>query len=368
MADDLYGILELHRGATEAEIKKAYRRLARQYHPDVNKDPGAEATFKEIQKAYAVLSDPQKKAQYDQFGVADDGPTQDYGGGFEGFSGGLDDIFDAFFGGGGGGRRRTQTARQGEDLRYDLDITLEEAASGVSKEIPIFHLESCDGCKGSGREAGTPKVSCPHCHGSGQIKTVQRTVLGSFSQVMTCHHCGGQGEIIKNPCKKCNGAGREKRSKTIKLDIPKGVASGNKLRVTGEGNAGEAGSQPGDLYVFLSVKDHAFFRRDQNDLYIEASIGVPQAILGVELEVPTLDGKAVLKIPPGTQPGASFRLRGKGMPSLRGGGIGDLHVRIQVSIPTQLSSKETELVTQLATLQGSETTPASFVDYIKRWF
>ncbi len=366
MPDDLYAILEVQRGASEADIKKSYRRLARQYHPDVNKDPGAEAKFKDIQRAYAILSDTQKKAQYDQFGVTDDGPSQDYGG-FDGFSGGLDDIFDAFFGG-GGGRRRSHAPRAGEDLRYDLDITLQEAATGVNKDISIFHLEACHTCSGTGREAGTPKVTCPHCHGSGQIKTVQRTVLGSFSQVMTCHHCNGQGEMIKNPCKTCSGSGREKRKKTITIDIPAGVASGNKLRVTGEGNAGEPGSQPGDLYIFLTVKEHEFFRREEQDLFVEASIGVPDAILGTDLEVPTLDGKAMLKIPAGTQPGTSFRLKGKGMPSLRGRHTGDLHVRVQVTIPTQLSAKETELIEEFANLSGPKRESDSFVDYIKRWF
>jgi molecular chaperone DnaJ len=368
MAEDLYGILEVQRGADEGEIKKAYRRLARQYHPDVNKDPGAEDQFKKVQRAYSILSDSQKRAQYDQFGVTDDTPAGG-GGGFEGFSsGGFDDIFDVFFGGGGGRRSRQQGPRRGDDLRYDLEMTLEEAATGISKEIQIFHLEACGGCDGNGRQPGTPKVTCTHCHGSGQVKTVQRTLLGSFSQVMPCNQCNGSGEIVKNPCTRCGGQGIEKKKKTLSVDIPAGVDTGTKLRVPREGNYGEPGGEPGDLYVFLSVKDHKFFKRDGDDIYIEVTVSVANAILGTEVEVPTLDGKALLKVPAGTQPGALFRLKGKGITRLRGHGRGDQHVRIQVQIPTGLSANEKTLIQQFANISDRNKSEKSLFDHVKRWF
>jgi len=369
MAEDLYSVLEVQRGADEAEIKKAYRRLARQYHPDVNKEAGAEDKFKQVQRAYSILSDAQKRAQYDQFGVTDDTPGGGgFGGGFEGFSaGGFDDIFDVFFGGGGGGRRsRQQGPRRGEDLRYDLELTLEEAAFGISKEIQIYHLEACSGCEGSGRKPGTPKVTCSHCNGTGQIKTVQRTLLGSFSQVMACHHCNGSGEVVKNPCDRCAGRGIEKKKKTLSVDIPAGVDTGTKLRVPREGNFGEPNGEPGDLYVFLSVRDHQFFKREGDDIYIEVSISVGQAILGTEIEVPTLDGKAMLKIPSGTQPGTLFRLKGKGVSHLRASGRGDQHVRVQVQIPTTLSSKEKALIQEFS--EQNESRNKSIFDHVKRWF
>lgn len=369
MADDLYAVLEVQRGASDADIKKAYRRLARQYHPDVNKDPGAEDKFKAVQRAYSILSDPQKKAQYDQYGVTDDSPGGAGFGGFDGFSaGGFDDIFDVFFGGGGRRAGRNSGPRQGEDLRYDLELTLEEAAFGVSKEIQIFHLERCGTCEGSGREAGTSKVTCTHCNGTGQIKSVQRTMLGSFSQVMPCGHCNGSGEVIKNPCKACHGKGLEKKKKTLSVDIPGGVDQGTKLRVSGEGNFGEGGGPPGDLYVFLSVRDHKYFKRDGADVYMEVTITVGQAILGTEIEVPTLDGKAMLKVPSGTQPGTLFRLKGKGVPKLQSSGRGDQHVRVQVQIPTTLSSKEKKLIEEFSQMGGDPKTEKNFLDYVKEWF
>ncbi|NDC83103.1 molecular chaperone DnaJ [bacterium] len=368
MAEDLYAILGVQRGASDSEIKKAYRQLARKYHPDVNKDPGAEDQFKKIQRAYAILSDAQKKSQYDQFGVTDDSPSGGGGfGGFEGFSGGgFDDIFDAFFG--GGGRQRQQGPRRGEDLRYDLELSLEEAAFGVAKEIQIFHLEACGDCSGSGRQSGTPKVTCNHCHGSGQLKTVQRTVLGSFSQVTVCHHCSGSGEVIKNPCKKCHGKGVEKKKKTLSVDIPGGVDDGTKLRVPREGNYGEPGGEPGDLYVFISVKSNKYFRRDGNDIFLEVTVSVADAILGTEIEVPTLDGKAMLKIPSGTQPGTVLRLKGKGIHHLRGHGRGDQHVKIQVFIPTTLTLKEKNLIQEFSSVTADSDKNKNIFDHVKSWF
>jgi len=360
MASDLYGILEVDRNASEADIKKAYRRLARQYHPDVNKEKGAEEKFKEVQKAYEVLSDPQKKANYDQFGVTDDQGPSGFGGGggFGGFEGGFgaesfEDIFDAFF---GGSRRSSKGGRsgprQGEDLRYDLELTLEEVAKGLSKDIDIYHMERCSDCKGSGAKAGTSKTTCSHCHGAGQVRTVQRTMLGSFSQVTTCHVCSGTGEVIQTPCTTCKGKGLEKKRKQIRIDIPAGVDKGTRLRVTGEGNHGEGGGPAGDLYVFISVKTHKYFERQGDDVYIDIQLPITQLILGADIDIPTLDGQAVLKVPAGTQPSAVLRLKGKGIPHLKGFGKGDQYVKVIASTPTQLSSKEKDLIEEFAKLRG----------------
>ena len=368
MAEDLYAILELSRNATEADLKKAYRRLARQHHPDVNKDPGAEARFKEVQKAYTVLSDTKRRAQYDQFGVTDDTPGGTGGGqGFDGFGSGFEDIFDAFFGGGGRSSSR-RGPRRGEDLRYDLEMTLEEVASGANKEIQVFHLESCGTCNGNGRKPGTSKSTCSHCQGSGQVKTVQRTLLGAFSQVVPCSHCHGTGEMVTNPCSTCRGTGSEKKRKTLHVDIPAGVDRGTKLRVSGEGNYGEPGSEAGDLYVFITVKEHQYFSRDGDDVHLEIQVPFAKAILGTEVEVLTLQGKALLKIPEGTQSGTVFKLRGKGIPHLRGGGYGDQLVRIKVKTPNQLSSKERKLIEEFAELRGEAAKDKSLFDYVKRLF
>ena len=354
MAEDLYKVLGLERNASEADIKKAYRQLARTYHPDVNKEAGAEAKFKEVQRAYGILSDSQKKAQYDQYGVTDDQMGGGQGHGFGGFSGeSMEDIFDSFFGGGGRRSGRQQSGpRQGEDLRYDLELTLEDVAKGASKELDIFHMEHCSTCTGSGSQPGSSKTTCSHCNGTGQVRTVQRTMLGNFSQVTTCGHCSGTGEMIKNPCKNCHGKGLEKKKKRIKVDIPAGVETGNKLRVSKEGNYGENGGPPGDLYVFISVRNHAHFERHGQDIYLEIDIPFIQLLLGSEIEIPTVDGLALLKIPAGTQPNTVMRLKNKGIPHLRGFGRGDQHVKLVASIPEKLSSKEKELVEQLAALQG----------------
>lgn len=369
MAEDIYAILELNKNATEAEIKKAYRRLARQYHPDVNKEAGAEDKFKQIQKAYSILSDPKKKAQYDQFGVTDDSPGGMGGGaGFDGFSSGFEDIFDAFFGGGGGRSSSRRGPRRGDDLRYDLELTLEEVATGVTKDIHIFHLESCGTCSGSGRKPGTSKSACSHCHGTGQLKTVQRTLLGAFQQVVPCSYCHGTGETVTNPCGTCRGTGSEKKRKTLQVDVPAGVDRGTKLRVSGEGNFGEPGGQSGDLYVFISVKEHAYFHRDGDDVHLEIQLPFAKVALGTEVEVLTLHGKAMLKIPEGTQPDTVFKLRGKGIPRLRGGGSGDQLVHVKVKVPTQLSSKEKTLIEELANLRGETEKDKGFLDYVKRLF
>lgn len=363
MAEDLYGILEVDKTASEAEIKKSYRKLARQYHPDVNKDAGAEDKFKKIQRAYEILSTPEKKARYDQFGVADDSASgSGFGGGFEGFSGfgggaagfgGFDDIFDAFFGG-SGGRRGQRGPRQGEDLRYDFELNLEEAAEGLEKELEIYHMESCSKCSGSGAQEGTSKTTCGQCNGAGQVRTVQRTMLGNFSQVSTCPACHGEGSVIKNPCTNCHGKGIEKRKKKLRVNIPEGVSHGSKIRIAGEGNHGEGGGPAGDLYLFISVTRHRYFERDGDDLHLDLTLQMTQAILGTDIDVPLLKGTASLKIPAGTQNNTVFKLKGKGIPHLKGYGRGDLFVRVHVDVPKSLSGKEKTLVKELASLLGED--------------
>jgi len=351
MAKDLYDILGVSRGASDSELKSAYRKLARQYHPDVNKSDDAHDKFTEIQKAYGILSDPQKRSQYDQFGVTDD---QGFGGGasgagFGGFEGGFDDIFDVFFGGrrSGGGQQRSRV-RQGEDLRYDMTVTLEDVVDGVDKTIDIYHMAACKPCKGSGAKPGTGKERCSTCQGSGEVRHVQQTMLGSFSQVAPCQSCGGVGETIKSPCSTCYGRGVEKTKKSLSVTIPGGIESDSKLRVSGEGNAGEGGGPSGDLYVFLTVADHQYFKRRQDDLYVTIDVSYTDLILGTQLDVPTIKGSATLRIPEGTQPGTKFRLKGKGIKKLRGFGYGDQFVEVMVKIPKKVSSKQKELVKQLA--------------------
>ena len=334
--------------------------MARKFHPDVNKEAGAEGKFKRLQKSYEILSDPQKKSQYDQFGVADDsagGGSQGFGGGagFGGMGGDFEDIFGEFFGGSrGGGRSRQQGPTRGEDLRYDLEVSLEEAASGIDKDIDIYHLESCGKCDGDGAEPGTGSSTCGQCGGAGQVKMTQRTFLGSFSQVSTCPECKGSGKIIKTPCTKCHSEGVEKKRKSINLSIPGGVTSGIKLRVTGEGNAGEKGGPSGDLYVFISVTEHTYFERNDEDVYIEVMIPFTQLLLGNTATIQTLTGEATLKIPAGTQSGTKFRLKGKGLPNLNGYGKGDQYVIVHADIPSSLSKEEKKLVESLASVRGDQ--------------
>lgn len=336
MSKDLYSVLGLSKGAGEQEIKRAYRRLARENHPDVNKSAGAADKFKEIQSAYDVLSDPQKRARYDQFGVTDD---QDMGGGgFSGFSSGggfedaFGDIFESFF---GGSRGASQSSGQqaGEDLLYDLTVSLEDAANGVAKTIDVYYLDLKKG-------HSTP---CSRCGGSGVIEVVQRTVLGTISQRTTCPQCGGTG-----------GIKREKKKKSIDVKIPAGVESGMKLRISGEGNVGARGGSRGDLFVAVTVAKHPLFHRDGNDLSMDIPIPVTQVMLGTVVRVPTLNGKTDLKIPSGTQPGTKFRLKGKGLKSLKGFGHGHLYVVVRVEIPMGLSSEEKQHVKAIASLRHDE--------------
>ncbi|MDN5347501.1 MAG: molecular chaperone DnaJ [Clostridia bacterium] len=354
---DYYEVLGVSRDATAEEIKKAYRRLARQYHPDMN--PGnkeAEEKFKEIQEAYEVLSDPEKRSRYDQFGHAGTAGGPDFGG-FGGFGGsdfgGFGDIFDIFFGDAFGGRRRPGPER-GADIRLDLDVTFEEAAFGVEKEVKVPRTEACSACGGSGVEPGTQPLICPTCKGTGQIRISQSTPLGHFQTIRTCHQCRGSGQIISTPCKACRGRGQVERTRKIKVKVPPGVDTGSRLRLAGEGEAGLRGGPPGDLYVYINVLPHKFFQREGYDVICEVPISFVQAALGDEIEVPTLDGKVRLKIPEGTQGGTSFRLRGKGIPRLGAVGRGDQHVKIRVVTPVNLTERQKEILRQFAREYGWE--------------
>lgn len=353
---DYYEVLGISRDADENEIKKAYRRLAREYHPDVNPgDNNAEEKFKEINEAYEILSDPQKRSAYDQFGHAGVNGQGDFNyGDFGDFTtfGGFDDIFDMFF----GNRESHKTAgpKRGADLRYNLEITLEEAAFGVEKDIEITRMEDCTSCHGTGAYKGTELEICPICHGTGQEQYTRSTAFGRFVSVRTCNSCKGTGKIIKKPCNTCNGKGRIQKEKKIHVKIPAGVDTGSRLRMTGEGQAGEMGGSYGDLFIFIYVKPHEVFERRGDDIICEIPISFVQASLGDEINVPTLEGKAKLKIPAGTQPGTQFRMKGVGVTRLKGYGRGDLHIKVNVTIPQKMSPKQKSLLKQFAEISGDE--------------
>lgn len=351
---DYYEVLGVSRNATSDEIKKAYRKLARQYHPDANPDDkDAEAKFKEISEAYVVLSDPEKRSGYDRFGHA--GADGQGFGGFEGFGdfGGLGDIFEMFFGGGGRTRRRTGPER-GPDIRTDMEISLKEAAFGLEREVKVPRVETCGTCGGSGAAAGSKPRTCLACAGTGQVQFTQSTPFGRIVQSRTCDHCRGAGQIIEKPCPTCHGAGSVRKTRSIKVKVPPGVDNGSRLRLAGEGEAGTRGGPPGDLYVYIHVKQHKLFRREGDDLICEISLSFVQAALGDEIDVPTLEGKEKLRIPEGTQPGTVFRIRGKGVPHISGFGRGDQHVRVKVIIPGRLSEKQKELLQEFARLGDGE--------------
>ena len=378
---DYYEVLGVSKTATQDELKKAYRKLARKYHPDLNKDnEEAAEKFKECNEAYSVLSDDQKRAQYDQFGHAafengGKGGGGGFGGagGFGGFGGsGMEDIFDMFFGGQGGrGGSRTKTGPQrGADLRFDLEITFEEAAFGLEKEINLYRDETCDHCHGEGAEPGSKVESCPECNGTGYVRFTQNTMFGQMVNERPCSRCKGEGKIISEPCKECRGKGTVKRNKKLKVKIPAGVDNGSRLRVSGEGEAGAKGGPNGDLYVYLYVKPHKFFERDGTTVLCEVPINIVQATLGADIKVPTLDGQVTMKVPEGTQPGKVLRLKGKGIPSLRGGSRGDQLVRIKVVVPTKLSDKQKDALRKFADISKDNINPEekSFMDKVKDFF
>lgn len=361
---DYYEVLGLTRGAGETEIKKAYRRVAMKYHPDRNpEDPDADARFKEATEAYEVLSDTSKRAAYDQFGHA----AVDGGGfGAQGAGAGFSDIFGDVFGDIFGGGRRSGPPR-GADLRYDLELTLEEAARGTTAKIRVPTLASCSSCEGSGARKGTAPILCGTCQGSGQIRRSQ----GFFAVQQTCPSCRGRGRVISDPCAQCHGSGRVEEARTLSVKVPPGVDTGDRIRLTGEGEAGPNGGMSGDLYVQIVVKPHAIFQRDGADLYCEVPISFVDAALGGELEVPTLTGRVNLKIPPETQTGRLFRLRGKGIVPVRGGGPGDLLCRVVVETPVHLSAEQKALLEAFRdSLQGGRHSPreSSWFDAAKKFF
>ena len=347
---DYYQVLGLNQQASQDEIKRAFRRLARQYHPDVNKSSDAEARFKEINEAYEVLSDPDKRGLYDRFGHA--GPQGGFGD-FGGFGGGIEDIFESFFGMRSGASARRGPTR-GPDLRYDLSIKFEDAVFGCEEEIAVERHESCAHCQGSGAEPGTQPIRCPQCSGTGEVRRQQQTILGSFIQVTTCPRCQGEREIVTTPCSECRGRKVVQVERIISVKIPAGVDEGTRVRLAGEGEPGTRGGSPGDLYVVLHVEPHVHFRRDNNNVMLELDINMAQAALGDRVAVPTLDGDEELAIPAGTQTGETFRLRGRGVPYLRRNGRGDQVVITHVRTPTGLTARQKELLQELGTSLGKE--------------
>jgi molecular chaperone DnaJ len=363
---DYYEVLGVGKDAGERELKKAFRKLAHQYHPDKNPDDeAAKDKFQEAQEAYAVLSDDEKRATYDRFGHEGLNGAGGFGGG--GFNVNIQDIFGDFFGDiFGGGRGRGGRGARGSDLRYHLEVTFEEAAFGTEKKVTIPRMEACESCEGSGAAQGTAPKPCTICGGMGEIRVSQ----GFFSIARPCHACNGEGRVIEKPCGDCEGQGQREREKELTVPVPAGVNEGTRLRYAGEGEAGRGGGARGDLFIVVHIHDHPLFHRDGDTVLCEMPISFPQAALGCQLEVPTLDGKVNMKIPSGTQPGAVLRLRGKGIPQLRGGGRGDQLVRIRLEVPTKLDTKQTELLEQFADASGEDVHPEhkSFFDKVKELF
>lgn len=383
---DYYELLGVQKNASQDEIKKAFRKLALKYHPDryANKSEAekkeAEAKFKEYNEAYSCLSDEQKRAQYDQLGpemyqqAQQGGGGGDPFGGFSGFGGaggGFEDIFSTFFGGQGGRRQSNPNGpKNGADLRFDLEISFEEAAFGVEKEINLFREERCECCHGDGAEPGSKVSTCGECHGSGYVRFTQNTMFGQMVNERPCGRCKGEGKIIEKPCHECRGKGTVKKNKHLKVKIPAGVDSGSRLRVSGEGEAGIRGGASGDLYVYLYVKPHKLFGRDGTTVTCEIPINIVQATLGADIDVPTLDGKVTMRIPEGTQPGKVLRLKGRGIPSLRNGNRGDQLVRVKVVIPTKLTEKQKDALRKFEEISKDNINPEekSFFDKVKNIF
>ena len=361
---DYYEVLGVSPDASPEEIKKAYRKLAHAHHPDKNPgDTSAEDRFKEIGEAYAVLSDAEKRESYNRFGTAGRG-GEGFGDFDPGFGSIFDDIFEGFFGGRTG--RSTRSAHRGADLRYNLEIRFEEAATGVEKEIVIPRMEMCATCRGSGAKAGSQPVTCKTCRGTGQVRFSQ----GFLTVSQTCSRCRGEGRIVEHPCAACRGLGQTKAERTLTVKVPAGVETGTRLKLAGEGEAGVRGGGPGDLYVVIVVKEHPLFTRQGDDIYCEVPVSFTQAALGAQIEIPTITAKTTLKVPPGTQTGAEFRVRGKGFPNVRGYGHGDLLARIFVEVPTHLTAKQRDVLEQYAKLENGEGSPLvqGFWDKVKTLF
>ena len=382
MADkrDYYEVLGLNKGASE-EIKKAFRKMALKYHPDKNPgDKTAEEKFKEVNEAYSILSDPEKKKMYDQFGHAGVDPNSGFGGagGFGGFGGNYEDIFDMFgnmFGGGGGfggfgGRGMRNGPRQGRDIQKAMTITFEEAAFGVKKDITVNKHVECKTCHGSGAAPGTSKKTCPKCGGSGQIHTTQRTPFGQFSNVMPCDQCGGTGEIIETPCPDCKGSGFVRKNVTINVNIPAGVDNDSIIPLRGQGEPGVNGGPAGDMYIVITVRPHQLFKRKGSDLQLEIPISFDQAALGAEITVPTLEEKIKYKVPAGTQPGTRFRIKGKGVPNVRTGRKGDLYIKVNLEIPTKLNEEQRKAIENMSSTLDDKCykKKSGFRDKIKELF
>jgi molecular chaperone DnaJ len=369
---DYYEVLGLSKDAQEADIKKAYRKLAKKYHPDLNpEDKEAEQNFKEVNEAYEVLSDKEKRSNYDRFGHAGTNPNGFGGGGGFSGTGGFEDIFDMFFGGSGfGGSTRRNGPQKGEDLRVDIELKFEEAAFGVEKDVDIARNEECHTCHGTGAKPGTNVKTCDKCNGTGQIQYTQNTPLGRFVNVKTCDKCHGDGKTVETPCTTCHGRGQEHKRRTIHVNIPAGVDNGSVLPLRGEGEPGTKGGRTGDLYVYIHVKPHPIFKREGNDIYCEVPITFAQAALGYELSVPTLDGKVKYTIPEGTQTGTVFRLKGKGVPNVRGYGRGDQYVKVKVEVPKKLNKEQKEILQKFAEISGQEVHEQSkgFFDKVKDVF
>lgn len=350
---DYYEVLGVPRSATAEDIRKAYRGLAFQHHPDRNHEDGAAERFKEVKEAYEVLSDNEKRAMYDRFGHAASGPgAPNFGGaGFQGF--GIEDIFETFFGASGATRTGRRRVRPGDDLRVDMQISFEEAVFGTAKEVVIQKRDLCHTCTGSGLEPGSEPETCPKCNGTGELRRVHQSIFGQMVNVSMCDRCNGEGKYIANPCHTCQGRRLIKTTKTLEIKVPSGVDEGAQLRLTGEGEPGDPGAPNGNLYVVLHVQPHRHFRRQGTELHLDVNINMAQAVLGDEVEVPTLEEPVSIKIPPGTQFGETIRLRGKGVPMLQQAGRGDLLVRLKIETPTRLSDEQKKLFKQLAaTFEG----------------
>ncbi|MGO2099921.1 molecular chaperone DnaJ [Vagococcus salmoninarum] len=358
---DYYEVLGVSKSATDDELKKAYRKLSKQYHPDINKEADAEDKFKEITEAYEVLSDPQRRAAYDQYGHASTDPNYGGGGGFGGGGfggaggfGGFEDIFESFFGGGGGRSANPNAPRQGADLQYSLKLKFEEAIFGIGRTIKFNREDSCSTCSGTGAKAGTKPETCTKCHGQGTLNVERQTPLGRVMTRQTCDQCSGSGQTIKDPCTDCHGSGRVKKKHSVKVNVPAGVEDGQQMRLSGQGEAGINGGPYGDLYVVFHVEESDLYDREGSEIYYDLPLSFVQSALGDEVEVPTVHGKVKLKIPAGTQTGTTFRLRGKGAPKLRGSGTGDQQVTVKIITPKNLNDAQKQALRDFAAAGGDK--------------